>query len=383
MLPTTRLIASSHDQSFVRTVNPPLHRAATVLFDSYEDLMKAVAGEHRGITYGTDRLPTQRLFEEAMRDLEGGHLTRAFPSGIGALIGALQAFTKSGDHILLCDNVYGPIAHFCGNFLSKYGVEIGILPPNVGADVTEHLRPNTVLILLESPGSNTFEIQDIPAVAAIARERGVLTLLDNTWATPLLLDPFPLGVDATIHSVTKYISGHSDVLLGTVTATEHCAAALDSFYRTTESYAAPEDCHLALRGLRTLPVRLKQHGESALAIAHWLDAHDLIDTVIHPALPSHPEHHLWRRDFRGASGLFAFTLKEEYPQPRLAAFINSLQLFGLGFSWGGFKSLITAAKYPRVLPSRYAGRTVIRLSIGLEDPQDLWVDLEQGLDRLR
>lgn len=382
MQDSTNLIASNDDHLWgkpVKTVNPPLYRGSTVLFETYEDLMLANAGEYEGVTYGTDRLPTQRLFEEAMRTLEGGHLTRAFPSGISALINALFAFTKSGDHVLLCDNVYGPTAHFCERILSRYGIEIGTIPPNAGPDITDHLRRNTVLILLESPGSNTFEIQDIPAITAIARERGILTLLDNTWATPLCLDPFRLGVDASIHSVTKYISGHSDVLLGTVTVAEGSSRAFDTYYRITETYASPEDCHLALRGLRTLPVRLRQHEQSALLIARWLEAQDLVDTVIHPALPSHPEHHLWKRDFTGSSGLFAFTLKEDYPPAKMAAFINSLELFGLGYSWGGYKSLLTAGKYPRRHPSRYAGRTIVRLSIGLEDPEDLRRDLERGL----
>jgi cystathionine beta-lyase len=207
-------------------------------------------------------------------------------------------------------------------------------------------------------------------------------VLDNTWATPLYLNAFHLGVDISIQSITKYISGHSDVLLGTVTVNEACAKELEFFYRISELYASPEDCLLALRGLRTLPVRLKQHERSALVIAEWLSRHDLVDQVIHPALPSHPEHHLWKRDFKGASGLFAFTLKQAYSEANMAAFVNALKLFGMGYSWGGFKSLITTAHIQRALPSRYEGRTLIRLHIGLEDPADLASDLEQGLSQL-
>jgi cystathionine beta-lyase len=364
-------------------VNPPLQRGSTVLFESYAELARANSGQHPGITYGTDRLPTQRAFESAVCAMEGGALTRAFPSGIAAIIGAFQAFTKAGDHVLLCDNVYGPGVRFCRDVLSRFGVEMGFLPPDVGADVADHLRPNTRLILLESPGSLTLEIQDLPAVAAVARARGVLTVLDNTWATPLFLEPFRLGVDATIHSATKYLSGHSDVLLGTVSVTERHAEALDRYYRSTETFAAPEDCHLALRGLKTLEVRLRQHERAALEIARWLEGSGLVDEVIHPALPGHPNHDRWARDFTGSSGLFSFTLQEEPTEAQLSAFIDGLELFGIGYSWGGYQSLITVGQGTRRLASRYAGRTVVRLSVGLEDPRALIADLEAGFDRLR
>jgi cystathionine beta-lyase len=364
----------------VRTISPPLFRGSTVLFDRYADLLSANAGAFDGVTYGTDRLPPQRLFEEAMRAFETGHLTRAFQSGIHAITSTLLAYTKSGDHILLCDNVYGPTAQFCREILSRYNIQIGTLPPQVGADISAHLRPNTRLIFLESPGSNTFEIQDIPAITTIAR--GILTSLDNTWATPLHLNPFKLGIDISIQSITKYVAGHSDILLGTVTTNDRAAKELDHFYRMSELYASSEDCLLALRGLSTLSVRLKQHERSALTIATWLEAQAIVDQVLHPALPSHPEHQLWKRDFTGSSGLFAFTLCQEPTEERMAAFIDSLKLFGIGYSWGGFKSLITAAHVQRCQPSRYSGRTILRLSIGLEDTDDLKADLEQGLSRL-
>jgi len=367
----------------VKTVNPAVGRASTVLFERYEDLAAANAGEYPGIVYGTDRMPVQRQFEEAVRDLEGGALTRAFQSGISALINTLLAFTRAGDHILICANAYGPTTHFCEEILARFQVQASAVPANAGADIVQYFRPETTLILLESPGSNTFELQDIPAITGLARERGILTVLDNTWATPLYLRAFELGVDVSVQSATKYISGHSDVLLGVVTVTAALAARFEAFYRVMELFAAPEDCYLALRGLKTLPVRLRQHGQSALAIAQWLAGQSLVDQVLHPALPSHPEHHLWRRDFRGASGLFGFTFKEEYDTARLAAFINALELFGIGYSWGGFKSLVTAGQYRRPLPSRYDGRTIIRLSVGLEDPMDLMNDLSTGFQRLR
>jgi len=366
----------------LQTINPPVFRGSTVLFDNFADLTLANAGEYAGITYGTDRLPTQRLFEEAIRELEGGALSRAFPSGISAIINTFLAFTGSSDHILLCDNAYGPTARFCQEVLKKYQVEITIIPSAAGGEIEPFIRDNTRLIFLESPGSNTFEIQDIPAITALAKARGIITVLDNTWATPLYLNPFALGVDVSIQSVTKYLSGHSDLLMGTVTVNEKYAETFEQFYRIMEIYTPEEDCYTALRGLRTLPLRLKQHEQSALEIAHWLESVDIVDQVLHPALPSHPEHQLWQRDFSGSSGLFALTFKENYPQDKLGKFVDSLQLFGIGYSWGGFKSLITAGTYSRSQESRYAGKTLVRLNIGLEEVTDLKADLKSGFTQL-
>ncbi|MFK5925324.1 MAG: cystathionine beta-lyase [Desulfuromusa sp.] len=385
---TTRLVNfdsfyQDKDVDQLKTINPPIFRGSTVLFNSFEDLTLANAGMHKGITYGTDRLSTQRAFEEAIRELEGGALTRAFPSGISAIINTFLAFTKSGDHILLCDNAYGPTARFCTEILTKYNIQTTFVPPASGKEIETYFQDNTKLIFLESPGSNTFEIQDIPAITALARNREIVTVLDNTWATPLYLDPFSLGIDVSIQSVTKYISGHSDILMGTATVNDKYAEVLKRFYRILEIYTPEEDCYTALRGLRTLPLRLKQHEQSALEIARWLESLPAIDTVIHPALPSHPQHQIWRRDFTGSSGLFAFTFKEEHTQDKLAVFVNSLQLFGIGYSWGGFKSLITAGKYNRSQESAYAGRTVVRLNIGLEDPVDIIQDLQSGFELLK
>ncbi len=387
MKKTTHLItppvfSQNEDSAALKTINPPVFRGSTVLFDNFSDLTLANSGEYAGITYGTDRLPIQRHFEEMVKDLEGGALTRAFPSGISAIINTFLAFTESGDHILLCDNAYGPTTRFCNEVLKKYQVEITTIPSSAGKEIDHFIQNNTKLIFLESPGSNTFEIQDIPAITSLAKARGIITVLDNTWATPLYLNPFSLGVDVSIQSVTKYLSGHSDLLMGTVTVNEKYAEIFKQFYRVTETYTPEEDCYTALRGLRTLPLRLKQHEQSALEIAHWLESQSCINQVLHPALPSHPEHHLWQRDFSGSSGLFAFVFKQEYEQ-QLAPVIDSLQLFGIGYSWGGFKSLITAAKYDRNLESRYLGRTIIRLNIGLEDPADLMADLESGFKLLK
>jgi cystathionine beta-lyase len=367
----------------VRTVNPPVYTGSTVLFDSYEALMLANSGKYDGITYGTDRLPTQRVFEKALNDFENGHLTRTFQSGISAITNALLAFTGSGDHILVCQNVYGPTAKFCKKILTKYNIKTTFVPPAVGADIDQYIEKDTRLLFLESPGSNTFEIQDIPAITGLARTKGIITVLDNTWATPLYLKPFELGIDISIQSVTKYIAGHSDVLLGAVTVNEKCSEVFAEYYKVMEIFASPHDCYLALRGLKTLPVRLKQHEASALQIAKWLETIDIVDRVIHPALPGHSQHRIWHRDFSGSSGLFAFTFKENYSDEKLASFVNSLEYFGIGYSWGGFKSLVTAGKFSRSPESEYYGKTMIRLNIGLEDAEDLLQDLARGFETLK
>jgi cysteine-S-conjugate beta-lyase len=381
----TRIIAANwpeRDAIPANTVNPPCYRGSTVLFDCYADMLKSRRREYPGISYGTDRLPTQRQFEEAMRQLEGGAVTRVFQSGIAAIQTALMAFTKSGDHILIVDNAYGPGQRFCRKVLEKYHIRHTLVPANVGAEIEQYLEADTTLILLESPGSITFEIQDIPAITAIAGPRNIVTLLDATWATPLYLKPFALGVDATIHSVTKYISGYSDILAGTVTVGEKYGQAFAEFYKLMEIYTPAEECYLALRGLHTLATRLRQHEQSAYTLAKWLETVPQVEEVLHPALTRHPEHHLWQRDFQGSSGLFGFTLKKDYSETELAAFIDSLALFRLGYSWGGYQSLVTAAKTVRATPSRYAGKTVVRLSVGLENCADLRADLANGLAML-
>ncbi|WP_432735211.1 cystathionine beta-lyase [Maridesulfovibrio sp. FT414] len=381
---STRLINAGRDESElpIRTINPPLHRASTVLFDSYADMLKANHGQFEGIEYGTCGMAAQKAFETAMAELEGAHGCRAFQSGIAAIAMVLMAYTEQGDHILICDNVYGPTRRFCDEFLSKYGVETEFLPSASGADIRNHIRDNTRLVFMESPGSNTFEIQDIPAITAVCREKGVVSVIDNTWATPLYLNPFELGVDVSIQSATKYITGHSDILLGTVSVNEKYWAPFNKCCRLFEAFASQEDCYQALRGLRTLKVRLRQHEQSALEIARWLSSHEMVESVIHPALENHPQHELWKRDFKGSSGLFAFTLKDEFEELDHSVFVDSLNLFGLGYSWGGYKSLLTGGRFKRTNSFGYEGKTIFRLNIGLEDSEDLKADLEQGLNRL-
>ncbi|WP_217907582.1 cystathionine beta-lyase [Desulfosediminicola ganghwensis] len=379
----TRVIAADlkddeADYPSPRMINPQLHTGSTVLFESCQDLLAAGRGGYSGITYGTERLPVQRKFENALADMEGGALCRAFQSGISAITNTLLAFTRSGDHILVCENVYGPTSAFCREVLSRYGVTTTFVPAAVGQDIDQWLTAETRLIFLESPGSNTFEIQDIQAVVEIAREKGIVTIIDNTWATPLFLKPLELGVDVSIHSVTKYISGHSDVLLGAVTVNGRYADVLDRFYRVMELFASPQDCYLALRGLKTLGVRMRQHQESGLAVGVWLEQNDLVEKVIHPALESHPQHKLWKKDFTGAAGLFSFVFKENYSEEQVCDFVNALKLFGIGFSWGGYKSLVTVGRYRRESGEACEGKVLVRLNVGLEEVDDLIADLQQA-----
>lgn len=380
---STRLMhVSPPDFPRPRPINPETYRGSTILFESAEDLNRAGRHEYSGITYGTDRLPQQRLLEEELRSLEGASLTRVFPSGINAISETILAFVRAGDHILVCDNAYGPTARFCSEFLARFDVRTTFIPPDVSADIEAFLTPQTRVIVLESPGSNTFEIQDIPAITRIARLRGIVTILDNTWATPIFLDPFRLGVDISIHSVTKYISGHSDLLMGSASTTQSCATQMAKHYALREIHVSPDDCALALRGLKTLPIRMKEHESSALAIASWLQGHRLVESVRHPALSTHPQHELWQRDFTGSSGLFSIVLDPAVDERGVNAFLNSLQLFGIGYSWGGFLSLVTAGVPTRRFAGPLTGKIIIRLNIGLEHREDLMGDLEQGLKKI-
>ena len=372
----------SHRLERYHSINPPIYHASTVLFENYAELRASAQGKYDGYTYGTDGSPTQRAFEQAMTELEGGFWTRAFPSGLLAITSTLQAFLQSGDHLLVCNSVYGPVRRFAKNVLDKFGVKVSYFPANIGAAIETFITPQTRLILLESPGSNTFEIQDVPAVVQVAKKHDILTAIDNTWATPLFFQPFAHGVDISIHSVTKYISGHSDLLLGCVTVNEACYERFHRLCRALEIFAPQEACYMALRGLKTLRVRLRQHEAAALELASWLQGEAAIEAVLHPALPSHPEHAVWRRDFSGSAGIFSFVLRPEYQEESVARLVDSLELFGIGYSWGGFKSLVTAGKFAQSEISRYHDRWMVRLNVGLEEVADLQADVKQALTRL-
>ena len=366
----------------IKTINPGIQSGSTVLFKDFEDMQLALEGSYPGVDYGTHGLSTQKAFEEALCKLENGFRTYAFPSGINAITNTLMAFTQSGDEILLCDNAYGPTKRFCHNILTKYNVKTTHIESNVGSEISDYINDNTRLIFLESPGSNTFEIQDILEIVKAAKKTGVMVIIDSTWATPLYIKPLDLGVDIAIQSVTKYICGHSDVLMGCATVNEKYADEFAEYFQTVENYTNPQDCYIALRGLRTLKVRLEEHEKSAYKIAQWLEKQEIVDCVIHPGLESHPQHSLWKRDFSGSSGLFSFTFKEPYSTDNIAKFINSLKMFALGFSWGGYKSLLTARPYERDGKWLHDGKHVIRLSIGLEETKDLIEDLKQGFNNL-
>ena len=366
-------------------VNPPVWRASTILYDNIADLKARGHATHDKLYYGRRGTPTVWALADALTGMEeGAEGTLLYPSGVAAISAGLLALLSPGDHLLMVDSAYEPTRAFCDLMLARLGVETTYYDPLTGAGIAELIRPQTRLIFLESPGSLTFEVQDIPAITRIARARGVLTMLDNTWATPLLFPAFGHGADVTMMSLTKYVGGHSDAMMGSLTATRAVWPKLRSATYQLGHSVSPDDCALMLRGLRTLDVRIRRQGENGLAIANWLAGRAEVGRVLHPALPGNPGHAIWSRDFTGASGLFGFTLKGADEAAR-TRFIDSLTHFGIGFSWGGYESLVVPSD-PQTI--RTATRwtdpdPLVRLSIGLEDPADLIADLERGLAAMR
>jgi cystathionine beta-lyase len=360
-------------------VNTPVFRGSTVLYPDAESLEDHTVE----YTYGRHANPTTRALETAVSELEGGARTFLAPSGLSAVSTALLAFAAQGRHILISDSVYQPTRRFAERILKKMGVDVEYYDPLIGARISNLLKPNTALVFTESPGSQSFEVQDIPAICAAARERGIPVAMDNTWATPLYFRALEHGVNISIQSATKYIVGHADALIGTITCDAETAPAVASTHEALGVCVNAEDCFLALRGLRTLGVRLERHWRSGLAIAEWLKGRPEVASVLHPALPGAPGYELWRRDFKGASGLFSIILKP-YEKARVTRLLNALQIFGMGFSWGGFESLIvpfdcTAA---RTATAWKPEGPALRLHIGLEDIEDLKRDLERGFAAL-
>ena len=355
-------------------VNPPVWRASTILYDSVADLESRGRDTHDRLFYGRRGTPTVWALADALTQLEpGAEGTLLYPSGVAAIAAGMLALLSPGDHVLMVDSVYDPTRSLCDGLLNRMGVRTTYYPPRIGAGIADLIEPDTRLIFLESPGSLTFEVQDVPAITAVARERGIVTMIDNTWATPLFFQGLAHGCDVAMMSLTKYVGGHSDAMMGSLTATPALWPLLrQAAYQLGQSVSA-DDCALVLRGLRTLDVRLRHQGDSGMAVARWLAAHPAVGRVLHPALPDSPDHALWARDFTGASGLFGFTLKGASIAQR-AAFIDALTLFGLGYSWGGFESLVVPANPPRSV-ERWAGDPLVRLSIGLEDVADLIADL--------
>lgn len=364
-------------------VNPPVYRASTCLFDTLADLDRAIADPDAGLYYGRRGTPTTWALEAALTELEPGAAgTKLFPSGVAAIAAALLSTLKSGDHLLMVDSAYEPTRLFCNRTLRDLGVETTYYDPLVGAGIAELFRPNTRAVFMESPGSLTFEVQDVPAIVAAAKARDIVTLIDNTWGTPLLFPALAHRVDLSVQSLTKFVVGHSDVLMGSVTAAPGVWERLrTTSYRLGQS-VSPDDAYLAMRGLRTLDTRLARHGRNSVAIAEWLATHPAVAQVLHPALPSHPGHHLWARDFRGASSLFSIILSRG-TRADTAALVDGLAHFGMGFSFGGYESLVLPSDPTKLrTATRWsAPGPLVRLHIGLEDPDDLKADLDAGLAR--
>ena len=389
----TQLATGGRDGENFGFVNPPLVRGSTVLHGSvaeYLDRRKAfVEGVDRPVSYGIRGTPSHHAFYDALTELEGGHATWAFPSGLAACTVPILAFVKAGDHVLIPDTVYGPTRHFCFDTLKRYGVEASIYDPRIGqgeggrAGVEALFRANTRVLFLESPGSLTMEMQDVPLLAQVARSRGATSLIDNTWATPLYFRPLEHGVDVVVHAVTKYIGGHSDLIMGSVTSNAASWPALRAMITMLGMTTSPDDCWLALRGLRSLAARLPLHRSNADRLVAWLLQQPEVARILWPALPGDPGHAIWKRDFTGAAGVFSVVLKSSVTPPQYAAMNDALRLFGRGVSWGGYESLLIPVGAERALPSPLSEGIVFRINAGLEAADDLIADLEVGFARMR
>src|SRR3569623_149666 len=378
--PATRVVGAGRRPEWTqRIVNPPVWRASTILYDDVAHLREAARGDsHHKLYYGRRGTPTQWSLADALTELEpGAEGTFLYCSGAAAVSAALLSVLEPGDELLLVDSAYDPTATFAAGFLKKFGITTRHYDPLIGAGIADLIGDRTRAIMLESPGSLTFEVQDIPAIVAAAKARNVTTILDNTWATPLLFAAIAHGIDLSILACTKYVVGHSDAMLGSVTAGPGHFAKLRNLSFQLGQVASPDDCWLGSRGLRTMAVRLKQHETGALKVARWLADRPEVATVLHPALPSCPGHDFFIRDFNGSSGLFAFALKDGDEASR-AALIDALRLFGIGYSWGGYESLALPVDPKRALGVPDHGGPFVRLHIGLEDPQDLIADLDQA-----
>ena len=382
---TKILHAGRHPELFHGAVNPPVYHVSTILHPSVAAMEKSGKTPFEGVRYGRFGTPTTFALEEAVAELEGGHRTVATSSGLAAITGALLAFLKTGDHLLMTDTAYFPTRKFCDTVLAGLGIETTYYDPLTGAGIQALMRPNTKVVFTESPGSLTFEVQDVPAIAKVAHDGGAIVMMDNTWGV-LTFQPFTKGVDISIQAATKYIVGHADAMLGTITA-----ATPELWHKVKTSLATfghspgTEEMYLGLRGLRTLPVRLRQHATSALSLTTWLEARPEVERVLYPPLESDPGHALWKRDFSGGCGLFGVLLK---PATKAAvdAMLDGYSHFKLGFSWGGFESLViptTDHSIIRTATSWGHRGPSLRFHAGLEDVDDLRDDLERGFERLK
>ncbi|MGF1609122.1 MAG: cystathionine beta-lyase [Kiloniellales bacterium] len=382
--PETLLAHLGRDpEAFHGAVNVPVYHASTILYSDLE----AFETRHRpgrSVVYGRIGTPTSFALEDSIARLQGGAATLCVSSGLAAISGAFLALLRAGDHVLVTDAAYLPTRKFCDGLLARFGVETSYYDPTIGAGIAGLIRPNTRLVFVESPGSLTFEMQDVPAIAAAAKAAGAATVMDTTWASPLHFRPFEAGVDVAVEAGTKYVVGHSDAMLGFITASGAAEERVRETVRQLGLCAGPDDIYLGLRGLRSLAVRLERHQATALRLATWLQGRPEVARVLYPPLPDDPGHALWQRDYSGACGLFGVVLGRPYPQAAVAAMLEGLALFGIGASWGGYESLVipTHPEQCRSATSWQAPGPSLRIHAGLEDPDDLIADLEAGFARL-
>ena len=365
------------------TVNTPVYRTSTVVFPNLEEFETRDHNDYKIMRYGIYGTPTTFALESAVATMEGGYAAVALPSGLAAITAALSALLKHGDHLLMTDSTYGPTRNFCETQLRANGIAVDYYDPCIGSQIASLIRPNTKVVYCEAPGSLTFEMQDIPAIAAVAHSHGIPVLADNTWGTPYFFQSLAHGVDISIHAATKYIAGHSDVMMGMIVTNERYWLPIRKAVADFGFCVSPDDCYLALRGFRTIGVRMKQQMANALCVAQWLEHYPKVLRVLYPALASDPGHAIWQRDFEGAASLFGVVL-QPYSRAQVTTLVNGLALFGIGSSWGGYESLITAPNPETIRTAKpwQPGGPILRLHIGLEDPSDLIADLEQALSNL-
>ncbi|WP_162062769.1 cystathionine beta-lyase [Vibrio taketomensis] len=383
----TKLITAGRDKKWTNgVVNPPVQRASTVIFDTVAEKKHAIINRaNQTLFYGRRGTHTHFALQDAMVEIEGGVGCALYPCGTAAISNSILAFVEAGDHILMVDTCYEPTRDFCNKIMKKMGVETTYFSPTIGKEIEELIQPNTKVLFLESPGSVTMEVQDVPTLTKIAHQHDIVVMLDNTWGAGVNFSPFDFGVDISIQAATKYIVGHSDVMIGTAVANEKCWDQLREQSYLMGQCISPDDAYLALRGIRTLDVRLRQHAESSLKVANWLQSRPEVDHVRHPALKTCPGHEFFQRDFTGSNGLFSFVLKTSDTKAT-TALLDGMKHFSMGYSWGGFESLILANEpksfdHLRTVAHPHFTGTLIRLHIGLEDVDDLIADLEAGLAR--
>ncbi|MGI2012137.1 cystathionine beta-lyase [Shewanella oncorhynchi] len=381
----TQIVSLGRDKKWTKgVINPPVFRASTIVFETMDEMRHAAKNKTNGeMFYGRRGTPTHFAFQAAIAELEGGVGTALYPSGAAAISAALLSFLKTGDHLLMVDSVYEPTRDLCTHILGGFGIETTYYDPLIGAGIRDLIRPNTKVLFLESPGSITMEVQDVPTLCRIAHEHGLITMLDNTWASPINSKPFEMGVDISIQAATKYIVGHSDVMIGTATANEKYWPQLREHSYLMGQTTSPDDVYLAARGLRTLGVRMEQHEKNALQVANWLKNRPEVDHLRHPAFDTCPGHEFFKRDFSASNGLFSFILKQG-DADAVTALVENMSHFKMGFSWGGYESLILGIfgiEKIRSATQWNASKPLIRLHIGLEDPADLIADLSAGFER--